>query len=250
VFVAATTRCFPELPLGQALDRLVDLEFTAIELMLHETTGHVKPSAVLADLDQATRICRDTRRLTIVAMSVEPEADSDELYYRQFAACCKLAKAVKVVTVTVRSSELGTPFNEEIERLRRLVALAGNESVRVGLLTEAGRMSQDPDTACVICQNVEGLGITLDPSHFIYGPHKGARFEHVMKHVYHVRLRDTSKEQLQVRIGQGDVEYGRLINQLGKYQYNRALAVDILPMPEVDQMAELRKMRLLLESML
>lgn len=71
-----------------------------------------------------------------------------------------------------------------------------------------------------------------------------------MKHVYHVRLRDTSKDQLQVRVGQGDVEYGRLINQLTKYQYNRALAVDITPMPEVDQMAELRKMRLLLESLL
>jgi len=250
VFVAATTRCFSELPLEQVLDRLVHLEFTAIELMIHEQGGYLKPSDVLADFDQAVRCCRETRRLTICAMSVEPDSENAELYYQQFQACCKLAKAVKVVTITVRSSELGTPFNEEIERLRRLVALAGREGVRVGLLTETGRMSQDPDTACVICQNVEGLGITLDPSHFIYGPHKGARFEQVMKHVYHVRLRDTSKDQLQVRVGQGDVEYGRLINQLTKYQYNRALAVDITPMPEVDQMAELRKMRLLLESLL
>lgn len=250
MFVAATTRCLGELPLDQTLDKLVDLEFSAIELMLHETDGHMKPSEVAADLEKATRCCRNTRRLTICAMSVEPEAESGETYYQQFAACCKLAKSTKVVTVTVRSSELGTPFNEEIERLRRLVALAGHEGVRVGLLTETGCMSQDPDTACVMCQNVEGLGITLDPSHFIYGPHKGARFEQVMKHVYHVRLRDTSKDRLQVRVGQGDVEYGRLLNQLTKHRYNRALAVDILPMPDVDQMAELRKMRLLLESLL
>lgn len=250
MFVAATTRCLADLTLNQTLDRLVDLEFSALELMLHEDGGLIKPSEVLADLERVTRCCRDTRRLTLCALSVEPAADSGELYYQQFSACCKLAKATKVVTITVRSSELGTPFNEEIERLRRLVALAGQESVRVGLLTETGRMSQDPDTACVMCQNVEGLGITLDPSHFIYGPHKGGRFEQVMPHVYHVRLRDTSKERLQVRIGQGDVEYGRLINQLAKHRYNRALAVDILPMPEVDQMAEIRKMRLLLESLL
>ncbi len=250
MFVAATTRCFAGLPFDQALTRLVDLEFSAIELMLHEAEGHVRPSEVLADLEGAIRRCRATRRLSVCAISIEPEADAGELYYRQFSACCKLAKALKVVTATVRSSEWGTPFNEEIERLRQLVALAGRESVRVGLLTETGRMSQDPDTASVICQNVEGLGITLDPSHFIYGPHQGARFEQVMQHVYHVRLRDTSKQQLQVRVGQGDVEYGRLINQLTKHQYHRALAVDIAPMPEVDQMAELRKMRLLLESML
>ncbi len=250
MFVAATTRCFADLPLSEALGRLVDLEYTAIELMLHETDGHMKPSEVLADWEQAVRRCRETRRLTVCALNVEPEAEGSELYYQQFAACCKLAKAIKVVTLTVRSAELGTPFNEEIERLRRLVAIAGKEGVRVGMLTETGRMSQDPDTACVICQNAEGLGITLDPSHFIYGPHKGARFEQVMKHVYHVRLRDTSKQQLQVRVGQGDVEYGRLVNQLNKYRYNRALAVDMVSTPEVDHMAEMRKLRLLLESLL
>ena len=66
----------------------------------------------------------------------------------------------------------------------------------------------------VLCDSVKGLGITLDPSHYIYGPHRGGNYEQVMKYVYHVRLRDTSKEQLQVRVGQGLVEYGRLINQL------------------------------------
>jgi L-ribulose-5-phosphate 3-epimerase UlaE len=71
-----------------------------------------------------------------------------------------------------------------------------------------------------------------------------------MKYVYHVRLRDTSKDKLQVRIGQGEVEYGRLINQLNRVNYNRALCVDIAPTPDVDQLAEMRKLRLLLESLL
>ena len=34
-------------------------------------------------------------------------------------------------------------------------------------------MSQDPDTAVVLCDSVPGLGISLDPSHFVYGPHRG-----------------------------------------------------------------------------
>ena len=44
-----------------------------------------------------------------------------------------MAKAIKVVTLTVRSAELGTPFNAEVERLRALVAIATMEGVRVGL---------------------------------------------------------------------------------------------------------------------
>jgi sugar phosphate isomerase/epimerase len=237
------------LPLDAALDRLVDLEYTSVEIVIHESGGHLRPSEVAADLERATRICRQTHRLTPVGYSVDIEAPEPE-YYRQFAACCKLAKATKVVTITVRSAELGTPFNAEVERLAELVRIGTQDGVRVGLLTEVDRMTQDPATAVVLCNSVKGLSLTLDPSHFIYGPHGGAGYEHVLDHVCHVRLRDTCKEQFQVRVGQGEVEYGRLVAQLNKHNYTRALSVDIAPMPDVDQHAELRKMRLLLESLL
>ena len=154
------------------------------------------------------------------------------------------------MAVAVRSEELGTPFNAEIERLQELVRIAAKEGVVVGLVTESGRMTQDPGTAVVFCNNVKGLALTLDPSHYICGPHQGASYEQVMKHVCHVRLRDTTKEQLQVRVGQGLIEYGRLITQLAKVNYTRALCVDIEPMEDVDQMGEMRKIRLLLESLL
>ena len=250
MFVAATSRCFEDLPLDDALRRLVDLEYSYLEIMVHESGGHLKPSEVCRDLDRVVRVCRQTYRLTPVAYSVDAETPDEEEYYRQFASCCRLAKATKVVTITVRSAELGTPFNAEVERLRTLVDIATREGVRVGLLTEAGRMSQDPATAVVFCDSVKGLGITLDPSHYICGPHAGGNYEQVMKHVCHVRLRDSTKEQLQVRIGQGLVEYRRLIAQLGKHHYDRALCVDMRPLPDVDQNAEMRKMRLLLESLL
>jgi sugar phosphate isomerase/epimerase len=249
VFVATTSRCFPDLPLDAALRQLADLEYSNVEIMIHESDGHLKPSEVLADLDRVVQACRRTHRLTPIAFSVDIEAPEQQ-YYDQFAACCKLCKAVKVVTVTVRSAELGTPFNAEVERLRAMVSTATMEGSRVGLLTEVGRMTQDPDTAVVLCDSVKGLGITLDPSHYIFGPHGGGSFEQVMKYVYHVRLRDTSKDQLQVRVGQGEVEYGRLVNQLHKVHYDRALCVDLSAAPGVDQLAEMRKMRLLLESLL
>lgn len=249
MFVAATSRCFGELPLNAAMLQLVELEYSNVEIMIHETGGHLKPSEVLADLDKATTACRQIHRLTPVALSVDIDAP-ESLYYHQFAACCRLAKAIKVVTITVRSAELGTPFNAEVERLRELVAIASCEGVRVGLLTEIGRMSETPDNAMAMCNSVKGLGITLDPSHYICGPLKGGNYEQVMKHVYHVRLRDTSKDELQVRVGQGEVEYGRLANQLAKVHYDRALCVDILPSTDIDQLTEMRKIRLLLESLL
>jgi len=251
VFVAASTECFPDLPLDAALQRLVDLEYSRVEIGIRESGGQLKPSEVHANLEHAIHACRDTQRLTPISYSVEIEAPDDE-YYAQFSSICKLAKATKVVTLTVPSAELGTPFNAEVERLRELVRIATLDGVLVGLKTQTGRMTQTPDTAVVLCDHVKGLCLTLDPSHYVCGPHAGGNYDQVLKHVCHVQLRDTSKQSLQVRVGQGEIEYGRLVTQLSKCKYNRALSVHIVDLgdPDIDHMAEMRKMRLLLESLL
>lgn len=139
MFVAATSRCFADLPFDAALQRLVDLEYTNVEIMIHETGGHIKPSEVAANPERVARLCRQTHRLTPIAFSVDIDLpDSDPQYYAQFAACCTLAKASKVGVITIRAAELGTPFNAEVERLRAMVAIASLEGVRLGLLTGPG----------------------------------------------------------------------------------------------------------------
>jgi sugar phosphate isomerase/epimerase len=248
VFVAASTECFPDLSPQEVLEALADLEYTAIELPIHENGRWPKPSEVAIDLERSVHFCRDTHRLDIAALDIGLAPGPQ--YYEHFAACCKLAKAIKVVTLVVPASALGTPFNEEIERLRKLVEIASLESAVVGLKTQVGCMTQDPDTAVVLCDNVKGLRLTLDPSHYIAGPHQGGNIEKVMKYVQHVHLRDSTKEKLQVRVGQGEIDYGKLIQQLEKAKYDRALSVQMTPIEGFDHRAEMRKIRLLLESLL
>ncbi len=248
VLVSASSECFADLSFSDMLERLEYLQFTAFELSIRESGGHLQPSWIHSNLETAIDQCRATRRLTLSSLSVEIDATGDQ-FYAQFESICKLAKAAKVVPLVIRSSELGTPFNEEVERLRELVRIASLEGVLVAMRTETGRMSEDPDTIQVLCDNVKGLGITLDPSHYIYGD-RGVGYDQILKYVYHVRLRDTSKTQLQVRVGQGEIEYGRLVNQLTQAGYDRNLCVHILPVEDVDHDGELRKLRLLLESLL
>jgi sugar phosphate isomerase/epimerase len=249
VFAAASTECYRDLPLLDALEKLGDLEYSSVVIALHEDGNQLKPSQVLENVEKAASLCRDTHRLNIVGYNIQVSATGEE-GYEQFAACCRLAKATKVVSLTVPSAELGTPFNEEVEHLRRLVAIATLEGALVSIKTQTGRLSQDPDTVVVLCDNVKGLGVTLDPSHFIYGPHRGRGFEQLLKYVYHVQLRDTRKDELQVRVGQGEMEYGKLVSQLRRVGYDRCLEVNMTEMPGVDQASELRKLRLLLESLL
>ena len=249
VFVCAATESFLELSPSEVLEVLVDLQFTAVELALHEGGGWLKPSEVHADLDRAIQHCGATHRMDIAALSIDIDATGDE-YFAQFESCCKLAKAIKVVTLVVGSSELGTPFNEEIERLKKLVALAELEGAVVALKTEIDSMTQDPDTAAVFCDHVKGLGLTLDPTCYLTGPHQDRPYDKLYPYVRHVHLRDSKKDAYQVRVGQGEVDYGKLVTQLARVKYRRALSVNMPPLEGFDHRAEMRKIRLLLESLL
>lgn len=250
MFVCASTDCFTGLPKDEILPTLVDLEFTAVEFALRESgPAWYRPSQVVESLDHAVEAFRDIHRLSIAALTIEPAGGKDE-YYAQFTACCKLAKALRVVPLVVPAAELGTPFNEEIERLRELVRIASLEGCLVALRTEIGCMTEDPDTAVVLCNQAKGLGLCLDPSHYIAGPRQGRDYSKTIPHTLHVHLRDTTKSKLHVRVGQGEIDYGKLIGQLEKVGYNRALSVDMPPLEGFDHRQELRKIRLLLDSLL
>ena len=80
-------------------------------------------------------------------------------------------------------------------------------------------------------------------------------FQHEFDHLEGILLLerlddDTRKDALQVRVGQGEVEYGKLIGQLRRVSFGRSLEVNIQPMDGVDQSSEMRKIRLLLESLM
>lgn len=248
MFVAATTHCFNHLSMSDAIEKIGDLEFSHIELSLFESGNHLKPSEIRRDFSKAVDTCASTQRLSVVAYGLEITAEGEE-YFDTFQTCCELAKANRVVTLTVESGEHGTPFNEEVERFKRLVTIAERHGVRVGMRSKAGHLSADPDTVSVICGHVKGLGLSLDPSQYLYQQKSPGNYEKLLSYVQNVYLRDSTAEELQVRVGKGIIEYGKLINLLRKEKYNRALCVDIQPDDDADHMGEMRKLRLLLESL-
>lgn len=247
MLIAASTECFPGLELPAAIELASDLEYTAVEIAMHES-GNVKPSELLQDMDRSIQLLRHTHRLDISGYSVQLETTGPE-HYEQFAKLCWLAKTTKVVTITVPSAERGTPFNEEVEHLQKLVKIGEDEGIRVSVKSQLGCLSEDPDTLMVLCNNVDGLGITLDPSVYITGSAKGKNLDHILKFVCNVHLRDTRPDAFQVSVGQGEVDYGKLITQLEREKYDRALTVNMTPMEGLDHRVELRKLRRLLETL-
>jgi L-ribulose-5-phosphate 3-epimerase UlaE len=68
-------------------------------------------------------------------------------------------------------------------------------------------------------------------------------FDVVFPHVLHVHLRDTSRSELQVPAGLGEVDYNRLITLLRQHNYRRTMSVDLFPktLSGEDRLRELRQ---------
>ncbi|MEC8555726.1 MAG: sugar phosphate isomerase/epimerase [Planctomycetota bacterium] len=249
MYVAVSTDCIPDQIMPDVVSSLIDLEFTTVEIVLREDGTVLSPSRIDANFQDAFQLAVRSHRLDVCSYDVRIEAQGEE-YFEQFDAICRLGKATKVVTLNVPSAELGTPFNEEVERLQRLVDCAEAEGVRVAMKSQIGRLTEDPDTVKVLCDNVKGLGLTLDPSHYYCGPYSNKKLDKIMEYVFHCHLRDSKKDQLQVRVGQGEIDYAKIVSQLGAVGYNHALSVHVSPDPSFEQRGELRKLRLLLETLL
>jgi sugar phosphate isomerase/epimerase len=187
------------------------------------------------------------------AFSVEIAAPTDTEATKQFQAVCRLARISAVPLVTLRGADSGTEMDAEVERLKRLARLADADGIQVTLATLTGTLTEDPDTAVTLCERVPGLGLTLDPSHYLTGPHQGKSYDQVFPYVRHVHLRDSGKgpNQHQVRVGQGEIEYGRIVSQLMRHGYDRVLSVDIRQIPDMPYAMEpeVRKLKYLLESL-
>jgi len=248
VFVSASTECWPEMEFQEIIEVLTDLDFSAVEIAIHES-GLLKPSELLKDPERAVQVLRHTHRLDISGYSLELGSTGQQ-HYDDFKTVCRIAKTTKVVNITVPSGEHGTPFNEEVERLQKLVKIAETEGVRVSVRTQLGCLSDDPDTLMVLCNNVDGLGVTLDPSVYICGKTDERNLDKILKFACNVHLRDSRPDAFQVSVGQGEVDYGKLVTQLERDKYDRVLTVHMKPLEGLDHRVELRKIRRLLESLL
>lgn len=252
MYVACSTLCFGRHSLEDALARIGELGFNKCDVAVLEQGKHLRPSEVLRDVSRAVNRLRHNTGLTPAAFTVGIDAPDDAQHHAQFKAICRLARLSATPLVTIAAAPVGTALAEEVARLAKLKAIADGDGIVLSLATRGGTLTESPATAVELCERLPGLALTLDPSHYLGGKAQG-EYDEVYPHVRHLHLRDTGSgpHQFQVRVGQGQIEYGKILTHLAKFGYGRALAVDLHDIPDAPfaMESEVRKLKYLLESL-
>lgn len=244
MYVAASSRCFADQPFTQACQSLSDLGFDDLELCVDQD-GHLPLRSLLDGPEDFVNGYREATRMTPIALTLLDTVSTDD-----FPSICRVAKALRVATIIVSAAPNGTPFNEEIDRLRDLTRIASETSVRVAVRTEQNRMADEPQAAEELCRHVNGLGLSYDPSHFLIAGYQESAS--LFEHVFHVQLRDSTPKELQVPLGLGELDYAKVVSSLEKVGYRQALSVDLLPghFEGDTRFLEMRKTRRLIDTLL
>jgi sugar phosphate isomerase/epimerase len=135
-----------------------------------------------------------------------------------------------VPVITIGASRRGTPVEDEIARLKALVPVAAAHGVQLTVETHSNQLTEHPDVAVRLCEEVEGLALTLDASHYYAGPNQGADFSAVLPYVRHVHLRDAGSDwdHIQVPAGTGKVPFGEIVTRLDALGYAGKFAIEYI----------------------
>jgi len=256
MFVACSTLCFAREPLETALHQIAELEFDKFELALVENGRHMRPSEVGDNPEAALHRLRQGPSLIPSSLHIDCAwADfADVLSRKRFDGLCRFAKSLHIAVITMPAALAGTPVADEVKRLEPLVTSAMCEGLVIALLTHSEALTGDPQIAVELCRALPGMGLTLDPSHYLQNPHPNVDYDAVFPFVQNVHLRDTGAGpgDFQVRVGQGQIEYARIVNLLQRHGYDRALTVAIVDREDnpFDREVEVRKLKLLLETLI
>jgi sugar phosphate isomerase/epimerase len=236
----------------EALQTIREMHFAKADLAIHAAGPHLSPTELGLDPGRAAQRLK-AANLPLAAIHLDTGSAHPDLARDQLRVVARLARVSTTPLVTVPAAAAGTDFDAEVARLREWVKIAAAEGIILTVETHSQTVTADPLGAAELCRRVPGLGLTLDPSHYQTGVHGPVDYDILFPFVRHVRLRDTGNapDQFQVRVGQGEIEYGRLISQLERHQYARALTVDIRDVPDspFPVEPEVRKLKYLLESL-
>lgn len=172
---------------------------------------------------------------------------------REFSAAGRVAEELGIRGVTVLP---GVTWAEDpagswgacVEELSWRVDEAAGHGVEVRIEAHAGSIAPVPELAARLCEDVPGLRLTLDLSHFELQSVTLDRALTLVPLTGHLHVRAAKPGAIQVRWQDNETDFAALIASLYSHGYAGAYCVEYVPMPkwrcdEVDVVTEALAMR-------
>lgn len=247
--ISCSEYSFPAVP-GQperiGMVRLLGFELVDVALFLADGAGLVAdPAGVAAGLRTtlAEHGLSSEDLFLAVGETVEEIAPNQrdralrEQRRREFSAAVGVASELGIRGVTVLP---GVTWAEDpaaswavcVEELSWRVEEAAALGLEVRIEPHAGSIVPVPELTARLCDDVPGLRLTLDLSHFELQSVTLDRMLTLVPLAGHVHVRAAKPGAIQVRLRDNETDFGALVAALRSVGYRGAFCVEYVPMPK------------------
>jgi sugar phosphate isomerase/epimerase len=155
----------------------------------------------------------------------------------EFAAAARVAAELGIAGVTVLPGVTWAEDPEEawavcVEELAWRVAEGAALGIQVRIEPHAGSIVPIPELVTRLCEDVPGLSLTLDPSHFELQAVTLDRVLTLVPFAGHLHMRAAKSGAIQVRWRDNETDFSALVEALRTCGYAGAYCVEYVPMPK------------------
>lgn len=255
-------------PLPVALDVIQSLGIENVDLLAIENWSHIHPSSFVGKArEEAERIglLAADRELKLVALNtnvpnplVDPSGENREYNRRVMEACFDFAHACGIQVVTMDSGRRaeGLSFEESFElakcELLNFVRLAHDRNITMTIETHMNSLAERPKDALRFVEEVPGLKITYDPSHYIPAGIPLDDTVCLLPHVVHAHIRNAREDSYQEQMSRKMIDLAWFKRVLRDREYTGYVSIEYLEniasKEGYDAVEEARQLKRLLEQ--
>jgi sugar phosphate isomerase/epimerase len=146
----------------------------------------------------------------------------------------------------------GEGHEQSLARLEReleaRVQVALDRGIRYSIEAHMGSVCASPADALRVCENVPGLELTLDYTHFIPQGYVETDVDPLLVHTRHLHARGTTRTRIQAPYHLNEIDYDRIVAKLRDVGYSGHILVEYVcedgdDMNDVDVLTETLIMR-------
>jgi sugar phosphate isomerase/epimerase len=259
---------FPLLRHDRVLDLIALLDFDGVDIGLFEGRSHLWPSREFEQYRAGARLGRKLAERGLRCADVflqmapdfiryainHPEAARRRRARDWFLRTLDYAQAAgarHVTTLPGVNFETEKPANSWSRSCAELawrVEQAAKNKMIFGVEAHVGSLAPNPAAALRLVQDVPGLTLTLDYTHFTRLGLPDKKTEPLVKYASHFHARGARKGRLQAAFKQNTIDYSRILQVMNRTGYRGYIGVEYVWIEwehcnEVDNLSETIQMR-------
>ena len=163
-----------------------------------------------------------------------PNEDVRQATRRRFKPLARFARLVGCPSILlvpgIVHESIGKERSHDLaaKELRILCQTADDEGILLNIEPCEPSVVQDPKDAVRLCEEVPGLGLTLDYSHFIDPGYTQSEVEPLHRFARHLHARQAAPGKRVEAVGKGTIDFGRIISLLKRDNYQGLVTVEYL----------------------